>query len=62
MPCPPVPEPLREPLARVSLMALPPGLAWRVWHWDELDAVEREVTLADCERLAGLVRQLPATA
>ena len=56
----PVPEPLREPLARVSFLALPPSLAWRVAHWDELDEAERAVTLADCERMAGLAGTVAA--
>jgi hypothetical protein len=54
LPYPPVPDVLREPLSRLSLMALPPSLHYRVRHWDELDDAEREVTKADCERMAGL--------
>lgn len=54
LPYPPVPVELREPLSRVSLMALSPSLHYRVRHWDELDEAERAVTLADCELLAGM--------
>jgi hypothetical protein len=50
-----VPDAVRAPLERIGMMVLPPSLAYRVWHWDELDAAEREVTAADVDRLAGVL-------
>ena len=49
-----LPAPVRDDLAHVSLMALSPSLTYRVTHWTELDAGERDVTAADVKHMARL--------
>lgn len=49
-----LPAPVRDDLARVSFLALPPSLLWRVDNWADLDDAEREVTAADLRLMAGL--------
>lgn len=50
-----LPDAVRDDLAHVSLMALPPSLHYRIYHWEKLDDAEREVTAGDVRLMAALL-------